>query len=223
MTIKNRGTNNFFQINDRALSHKAKIVVHGNNNLIRVGPKTKLGKSSVDIDGNNNIVEIGSDCAANIVLKFRTDNACFRMGEKTTAIDARFYFHEHYHIEIGKDCMLSAGIVMSVSDMHNIMDLDTGLRINEGKDIVIGDHVWIGFLVQVMKGARIGRGSIIGTSAIVTKTIPEYCIAAGNPAKVIRKNVFWERRLSPSVDSKTARYPALQLQASWEGELDFAR
>lgn len=86
---------------------------------------------------------------------------------------------------------------------------------------MVGDHVWNGFQAQVMKGARIGRGSIIGAGAIVTKTIPEYCIAAGNPAKVTRKNVIWERRLSPSVDSKTARYPALQLQASWEGELDF--
>lgn len=54
-------------------------------------------------------------------------------------------------------------------------------------DTVIGNDVWIGQNVTVMPGVHIGNGAIIGTNATVASHIPPYCIAVGNPAKVIRK------------------------------------
>jgi acetyltransferase-like isoleucine patch superfamily enzyme len=58
--------------------------------------------------------------------------------------------------------------------------------------IVIGDHVWIGANATVLKGVTIGNNVIIAAGAVVTKDIPENCIAAGVPAKVIRSNIKWE-------------------------------
>lgn len=55
------------------------------------------------------------------------------------------------------------------------------------KPVVVEDNVWIGFGVTILKGVRIGRGSIIAANSVVTKNIPEFCIAAGNPAKVVKK------------------------------------
>jgi maltose O-acetyltransferase len=52
--------------------------------------------------------------------------------------------------------------------------------------IVIEDNVWIGFGAVILKGVRIGRGSIIGAQAVVTKDIPPFCVAAGNPAKPVK-------------------------------------
>jgi acetyltransferase-like isoleucine patch superfamily enzyme len=110
-------------------------------------------------------------------------------------VEAFFNFHEPFEIRLGKDCMVSGEVFFSVSDMHTIFDLESKRRINQGRSIEIGDHVWIGAQAQIMKGAKIGSGSIIGTRAVVTKEIPEHCIAAGVPAKVIRRNVFWDREL----------------------------
>ncbi len=52
--------------------------------------------------------------------------------------------------------------------------------------VVIGDNVWIGDNAVIMPGVTIGRGAIIGANAVVTKDIPDYCVAVGVPAKVIK-------------------------------------
>ena len=64
------------------------------------------------------------------------------------------------------------------------------------KKIVIEDGVWIGERATILKGVTIGKGSIIGCDAVVTHNIPQYCIAAGNPAKVVK-------RLEAELDAET--------------------
>jgi lipopolysaccharide O-acetyltransferase len=63
--------------------------------------------------------------------------------------------------------------------------------------VIISKNVWIGESVSILPGVRIGKASIIGANSVVTKDIPDYSIAAGNPAKVIKKYNFatrcWER------------------------------
>ena len=54
------------------------------------------------------------------------------------------------------------------------------------KDVVIDEDVWIGCNVTILKGVHIGRGAIIAAGSVVTRSIPAYCIAGGNPAKVIK-------------------------------------
>jgi len=53
--------------------------------------------------------------------------------------------------------------------------------------IEIGDDVWVGERACIMKGVKIGDGAIIAANAVVTKNIPSYCIAAGNPSVVVKK------------------------------------
>lgn len=75
------------------------------------------------------------------------------------------------------------------------MDIE-GERINFAKDIWIGDHVWAGQQVIVLKGAYIADESIIGTRALVTgKKFNEGVVLAGAPAKVIKENVSWDHRI----------------------------
>jgi lipopolysaccharide O-acetyltransferase len=63
--------------------------------------------------------------------------------------------------------------------------------------VTIGDDVWIGDSVAILPGVTIGRGSVIGALSVVNKSIPEYCIAAGNPARVLKMFNFatgeWDR------------------------------
>ena len=65
------------------------------------------------------------------------------------------------------------------------------------KEVVIEDNVWIGEGVCILPGVTVGRCSIIGANAVVTKSVPPYCIAAGNPARIIKRYndaaKVWER------------------------------
>ena len=54
-------------------------------------------------------------------------------------------------------------------------------------DTVVGSDVWIGQNVTVMPGVHIGDGAIIGANSVVTKDVPPYCIAGGNPCRMIRR------------------------------------
>ncbi|MCU7937763.1 MAG: CatB-related O-acetyltransferase [gamma proteobacterium symbiont of Bathyaustriella thionipta] len=53
-------------------------------------------------------------------------------------------------------------------------------------NVVIGNGVWIGDSVILLSGVHIGNGAVIGAGSVVTKSIPDYAIAVGNPAKVIK-------------------------------------
>lgn len=55
-----------------------------------------------------------------------------------------------------------------------------------GSPVEIGDDVWIGTKAVIMPGVKIGRGAIIGASAVVTKDVPSYAIVGGIPAKIIK-------------------------------------
>ncbi|MGG5811795.1 CatB-related O-acetyltransferase [Falsiroseomonas sp. CW058] len=56
-----------------------------------------------------------------------------------------------------------------------------------GGDIVVGHDVWIGAEALVLPGVTIGHGAVIGTRAVVTRDVPDYAVAAGNPARVVRR------------------------------------
>ncbi len=53
--------------------------------------------------------------------------------------------------------------------------------------IVVGNEVWLGFGVIVLDGVQIGNDAVVGAGAVVTRSIPENCIAVGNPARVVRQ------------------------------------
>jgi len=54
------------------------------------------------------------------------------------------------------------------------------------KPVVIESDVWIGARAIILKGVRIGRGSVVGAGSVVTRDVPEYSVVAGNPAKVVK-------------------------------------
>lgn len=62
-------------------------------------------------------------------------------------------------------------------------------RHSDSAPIVIGENCWIGQNVRIQKGVTIGNNSIVAANSIVTKSIPENCIAAGNPARVVKTDI----------------------------------
>jgi virginiamycin A acetyltransferase len=78
---------------------------------------------------------------------------------------------------------------ISDPEVKNYFDIlpDKSTYHKEYADTVVGNDVWIGYDALIMPGIKIGDGAVIGARSVVTKDIPPYSIAAGNPAKIIRK------------------------------------
>lgn len=90
-------------------------------------------------------------------------------------------------ITIGNGCVISHDVTIMDSDFHTIVGSE-----EKGLPVVIGDHVWIGSRVLVLKGVHIGEGAIIASGAVVTHDVPAHAVAAGVPAKVIKTGVEWK-------------------------------
>lgn len=78
------------------------------------------------------------------------------------------------------------------TDSHTILDMQKN-KINENKEIIIGDHVWIGCRSIILKGTKIPDNSIIGAGSLVTKELQnENTIFTGNPIKAIKSDISWQ-------------------------------
>lgn len=93
------------------------------------------------------------------------------------------------YIEIGKGTMISDDVRIQDSDNHNI--IINGTEKESTKPIIIGDRVWVGKNVLILKGVTVGDGAIIAAGSVVVKDVPSKTLVAGNPAKVIKENVEW--------------------------------
>jgi len=91
-------------------------------------------------------------------------------------------------VEIGDRVFIGEECCIRDSDNHAFKDSSKPVA----ADIHIGNHVWIGARVTVLKGVTIGDGSVVAAGSLVCRDIPPHCLAAGVPAKVIKTNVDWE-------------------------------
>ena len=106
------------------------------------------------------------------------------------------------NIEIGKYTAIGNNVTISDNNNHPINpDFRKFMRTTpHGSDarslihsdhapIKIGENCWIGQNVRIQKGVTIGDNSIIAANSVVTKSVPANCIAAGNPAKVVKTDI----------------------------------
>ena len=91
--------------------------------------------------------------------------------------------HAKRSISIGSDVRMGFGSRVLDADLHDI-DRDTRERI---APVSIGDRVWLGADVRVLRGVTIGDDVVVGAGSVVTRDLPSRCLAAGSPARVIRE------------------------------------
>lgn len=101
----------------------------------------------------------------------------------------RFQCNAAQSVRIGKNVLIASNVLVTDSD-HVVQP--GGVPVTKNckfitKPVRIEDNCWIGQNVVVLKGVTIGHDSIVGANSVVTRDIPPYSIAAGNPARVIKK------------------------------------
>jgi acetyltransferase-like isoleucine patch superfamily enzyme len=106
-----------------------------------------------------------------------------------TSINRRALIVAVNEIVFGEYVLTAPGIYVADSS-HEYRNVGVpvtmqGLEPSSGR-VHVGDHAWIGIHVAIVGNLSIGRGAVIGANAVVTRSIPDYCIAAGQPARVVR-------------------------------------
>jgi acetyltransferase-like isoleucine patch superfamily enzyme len=113
--------------------------------------------------------------------------ARIEIGDRTEFNNNLMLKSEGAGIRVGRDGLFGADIQIFDSNFH---DLDP-LRRRGGRPrmapVEIGDNVFVGMSVTILKGVTIGSDSVIGAGAVVSSSIPAGVIAAGNPARVVRE------------------------------------
>lgn len=96
-------------------------------------------------------------------------------------------------VRIGDNCQMAPNVAIYTAG-HPIHPATRNTLYEYGIEINIGDNVWIGGNTVICPGVRIGDNVVIGAGSVVTKDIPDWCIAGGNPCKVIRKITEADRK-----------------------------
>lgn len=193
LSIKGRYGNKI--ILKAAFLKKTKIGIVGKNNTIRIHPENRLYNCLLHISGNNCEIVIGRHCVlSNIELWIEDDGGKIEIGYRTTMEGGHIAATEGQSIIIGEDCMFSHRIEIRNGDSHAILNKNTNERINHAKPVVIGNHVWLGADVKVLKGSFVADNSIVAAAAIVTGICDDSnTIYGGIPARKIKEGISWTR------------------------------
>ncbi|MBR3641305.1 MAG: CatB-related O-acetyltransferase [Oscillibacter sp.] len=157
-----------------------------------------------------NVIHPISGYEKEIYVKPTVRNPNILVGEFTYIADTDFESHVTHHYDwngdrliIGKFCQIGAGVEFVMNGANHQMNavstfpfytlegwnMEPPARADlpDKGDTVIGNDVWIGQNAVILPGVRIGDGAIIGLNSVVAADVPPYTIAAGNPARPIRK------------------------------------
>lgn len=89
-------------------------------------------------------------------------------------------------VTIGDNCQLAPNVAIYTAG-HPLHPVSRNSMYEYGIEVTIGDNVWIGGNTVILPGVHIGSNTVIGAGSVVTKDIPDWSLAAGNPCRVIRK------------------------------------
>lgn len=172
------------------------IKITGNNNLIYIGENCKATNFSLELSSSFNKVYICNNVKISGKVIMKIHNNKLIIGSNTSIGNANFIIGEGTNIYIGKNCMIAWGIEFRTTDSHAIFDINSHNRVNYAKSIFIGNHVWVAAKATLLGGTYISTGSIVGYGSVVKKKfIDKNIIIAGNPAYVIKHNIYWDRTL----------------------------
>lgn len=189
-------TSNSLSISNGGLVYRGGVKIKGEKNSVEVSGS--LYKSLLEMDSQNCSVIIGKNSnIKNSRIVIRGNNNVLKIDEDSTFGSGCWIvlMGDNNKIEIGKDCMIADNVDIWASDSHPIFsDLGCNNIINPSGSICLSEHVWLGKKSTVLKNVKIGKNSIIGIGSLITRDIPEGCIAVGNPAKVVKEGINWSRK-----------------------------
>ncbi|SEJ04314.1 transferase hexapeptide (six repeat-containing protein) [Lachnospiraceae bacterium A10] len=185
---------------NNSIIHICKSAYIGNETVIGADENSKIEvKENVDIGKQSEINAVSNSKIAcgdeNIIghnsIMFARESD-ISIGLHTTVGPYLYITCHKTKIEIGVDNMFSTNVRLC-SGNHRVIDKKSGKDITNREKIRTGNHVWIGAGATLLAGSDIMENSIVGAAAVVTKRMEPFSACAGNPAKVIKRDIDWKR------------------------------
>lgn len=147
------------------------------------------GKTLVSIRKNGRFI-IDGTVRIGIGTKVVVNNGAeIRIGDGTyIAAESKIYAMKN--ISIGNRCAIAWNVTIVDTDFHD--HSVNGIESEAIRPVKIGNDVWIGCNVIILKGVTINDGAVIAAGSVVTKDVPAKTLVAGNPAKPIKNNIQWD-------------------------------
>ncbi|MDR7155453.1 acetyltransferase-like isoleucine patch superfamily enzyme [Sphingobium xenophagum] len=175
----------------------SQITIEGTDSAVYVGESTRLLGTKIFITGDRARVIIGPRARLKTgEIHVQADDGLVVIGAKTTWESGRILCDRGKAVIIGNDCMFSNRVMIRTSDGHGIWDNKTGALLNAAADVFIDHHVWLGNSARVNKGTRIGMGAVLAQCAVASGDLAPECVHAGIPARVIKEDIHWTRRVA---------------------------
>lgn len=176
------------------------IVINGSGNTIKIKKTARFDKCYFDITSSFSEISIGSFewGINNLYVSCTGQNCKLNIEDGIFISSAKIFLGENKSsIYINKDLMCSMDVVLFTTDAHTIVDNNSKKRINNmTKPILIGSHVWLGYGVFIGKNVTISDNTVVGAKSVVTNEFSESnVVIAGNPAKIIKRNINWDKKL----------------------------
>ena len=149
---------------------------------------SKRRNSKLILEEDASFVLTGKAMIQSGAMIFLGRGKTLKIGRSTFTSNIKILAHDD--ITIGDNCIFGWECQIFSGDGHPIYQEES--IINKDVPVVIEDNVWVGSRALILKGVRVGKGSIVAAGAVVTKDVPPNCIVAGNPAKVVKENISWK-------------------------------
>lgn len=176
LTIIHYGKNSLIKIHESSIFRMPSKIELSERAFVYIKKNTVIDATNIII-GRNNTLMIHDNC---IIMR------------------STIHVNNEPNIEviIGKDCLFAANTTILASDGHAIFDTNNKIINKPYFGVHIGNHVWICRNVTITKDVIIPNNCIIGISSLVNKanSFEENCIIAGIPARVIKKNITWDKK-----------------------------
>jgi len=186
-----------FLLRHKNIVASTSVTIHGLQN-ISTGGLLRIGLSHFGFMSRHDRTFLNVGGKAIFTRDFSIAKGCrFDIGEDAVAsfgagsVGPNTHFIIMHGITIGDGCAISWGCHFLDDDFHAISY--PGRTVGGSPKIEIGEHVWIGSNVSVLKGAAIPDGCVVASGSVVTKRFDhKNALIAGNPARVVREGVSWE-------------------------------
>lgn len=168
--------------------------VFGAGLVLRCPGRIRLGKGVMiddyvvlDAKGSSSSIELGDQILLGRNTILSCNDSTISIGD-FVSVGPFCFLVSRSHLKIGSNVAIGAGTMM-LGGGHSHDDPDTPIihQARVSKGIVVEDGAWIGIGAKILDGVTIGENSIVGAGAVVSKDVPPWTVALGNPARIVEK------------------------------------